>query len=119
MVDWADERWSAPELCALLRETDQLDVAQAHASALVAGTHPLVVIVGPAGTGKTTVLRAAVDHCESNGRSTFGLAPSAAAAEVLAEETGAAADTVTSSSPSTPRPAAFPISATCFRRARP
>jgi ATP-dependent exoDNAse (exonuclease V) alpha subunit len=68
--------------------------SQAHAASLVAGTHPLVVVVGPAGTGKTTMLRAAVDSLGAEGRHAFGLAPSAAAAEVLADETGIAADTV-------------------------
>jgi conjugative relaxase-like TrwC/TraI family protein len=94
IVDWADERLSARGSPARLEEVDKLDHAQAHAAALAAGNHPLVVIVGPAGTGKTTMLRAAVHQLELEGRHAFGLAPSAAAAEVLAQETGVAADTV-------------------------
>jgi len=92
--DWADERWSATGAAAHLAEVDTLDAAQAHAAALVAGTDPLVVVVGPAGTGKTTMLRAAVESLDAEGRRAFGLAPSAAAAEVLGEETGIASDTV-------------------------
>ncbi|HEX7167072.1 MAG TPA: MobF family relaxase [Acidimicrobiales bacterium] len=91
---WADERWSPGGVRASFPDTEALDPAQADAAALVAGTHPLVVVVGPAGTGKTTTLRTAVEHLDRHGRPAFGLAPSAAAAEVLAEETGIAADTV-------------------------
>lgn len=54
----------------------------------------MVAIIGPAGTGKTTMLSAAVDHLAAQGRPVFGVAPLAAAAEVLAQETGVDADTV-------------------------
>jgi hypothetical protein len=94
VVDWADERFAAPGAPARLASGDGLDAAQAHAATLVAGTQPLVLIVGPAGTGKTTMLRAAVENLYTSGRRTFGLAPSAAAADVLTQETGIAADTV-------------------------
>jgi conjugative relaxase-like TrwC/TraI family protein len=92
--DWADVRWSATGAAAHLTHVDTLDVAQAHAAALVAGTDPLVVVVGPAGTGKTSMLRAAVESLNAEGRRAFGLAPSAAAADVLGEETGITTDTV-------------------------
>ena len=39
-------------------DRDGLDVLQADAAAAVAGTDRLVLVVGPAGTGKTTMLRA-------------------------------------------------------------
>ena len=42
-------------------DRDGLDVLQADAAAAVAGDDPLVVVVGPAGTGKTTTLQRAVD----------------------------------------------------------
>ena len=68
----------------------QLDVARA-----VAGTAQLTLVVGPAGAGKTTALRPAVEALRSRGRKVIGLAPSATAAAVLKEETGLdAADTV-------------------------
>ncbi|MGH6784872.1 MAG: response regulator, partial [Sphingomicrobium sp.] len=60
----------------------------------IAPTNSRILIVGPAGAGKTTMLRAAVEDLAANGRGALGLAPSAAAAEVLAEESGIAADTV-------------------------
>ena len=70
-----------------------LDVLQADAAAAVAGHDRLVVAVGPAGTGKTTMLAAAVDDLARHGRIVFGVAPTAKAAHVLAE-TGMATDTV-------------------------
>ncbi len=51
-------------------------------------------MVGPAGTGKTTAMRPAVAHLHAQGRPCFGAAPSAAAAEVLAVDTGIDADTL-------------------------
>ncbi len=62
--------------------------------AAVAGSGPLELIVGPAGTGKTTALTPAVTALKRQGRAVFGVAPTAAAAEVLASETGMEADTV-------------------------
>ena len=53
-----------------------------------------MVVVGPAGTGKTTMLRAAVDDLRRHGRTVFGVAPTAKAAHVLAAETGMETDTV-------------------------
>jgi conjugative relaxase-like TrwC/TraI family protein len=94
IAGWADERWSRPARPARLADADGLDPAQAQAAGLAAGTNPLVAIVGPAGTGKTTMLRAAVDHLTAHRRPVFGVAPSAAAAEVLAQETGVEADTI-------------------------
>lgn len=60
----------------------------------MAGHADLVLVVGPAGTGKTTALRPAVEQLRVSGRPVFGVAPSATAAEVLSEETGVAADTI-------------------------
>ena len=54
----------------------------------VAGHDRLVIVVGPAGTGKTRMLTAAVDDLHRHGRSVFGVAPSAKAARVLERETG-------------------------------
>ena len=71
-----------------------LDVFQADAAAAVAGHEPLVLVVGPAGTGKTTALRRAVDDLHHQQRPVFGVAPTAKAAKVLCDETGMAADTV-------------------------
>jgi conjugative relaxase-like TrwC/TraI family protein len=71
-----------------------LDVLQADAAAAVAGEDELVLIVGPAGAGKTTMLRAAVSDLCAHSRDVFGVAPTAKAARVLERETGMTADTV-------------------------
>ena len=73
---------------------DGLDVLQGDAAAAVAGADWLVVVVGPAGTGKTTMLARAVEDLHVQGRPVFGVAPTAKAARVLGLETGIAADTV-------------------------
>ena len=67
---------------------------QADAAAAVAGNRQLVLVVGPAGTGKTTALAPAVDSLHRQGRAVFGVAPTAGAAEVLAVECGIDADTI-------------------------
>jgi hypothetical protein len=71
-----------------------LDALQADAAAAVAGDDQLVLVVGPAGTGKTTALRRAVEDLHRRGRPVFGVAPSAKATKVLRHEVGLAADTV-------------------------
>jgi conjugative relaxase-like TrwC/TraI family protein len=75
-------------------DRDGLDILQGDAAEAVAGDDRLVVVVGPAGTGKTTMLRAAVDDLRRHGRTVFGIAPTAKAAHVLAGETGMDTDTV-------------------------
>jgi conjugative relaxase-like TrwC/TraI family protein len=60
----------------------------------VAGDRALVLGVGPAGTGKTTALRPAVEQLRREGRAVFGAAPSAVAAGVLATDIGVDADTL-------------------------
>ncbi len=72
----------------------QLDVLQREAAGAAAGADRLVLIVGPAGTGKTTMLAAAVTNLQAQGRPVFGLAPTAKAARLLGTETGMTADTV-------------------------
>jgi conjugative relaxase-like TrwC/TraI family protein len=71
-----------------------LDVLQADAAAAVAGADRLVIVVGPAGAGKTTTLERAVDDLASWDRPVFGVAPTAKAARVLERETGVKTDTV-------------------------
>ena len=72
----------------------ELDVLQFDAAAAVAGDDRVVLIVGPAGTGKTTTLHAAVNELHRRSRPVFGVAPTAKAAKVLGFETGMHADTV-------------------------
>ena len=71
-----------------------LDAEQAQAAGLVAGWDGLVVVIGPAGAGKTMAMSAAVGALEAQGRRVMGLAPWAVAAEQLAQETGVRAETV-------------------------
>ncbi len=91
------ERWMAgapvdnPAVGALDRS---LSGAQLEVAAAVAAERALVLVVGPAGTGKTTALRPAVEQLRQEGRPIFGVAPSDAAADVLAVDTGVAADTL-------------------------
>ncbi|MGH9176947.1 MAG: ATP-dependent DNA helicase, partial [Acidimicrobiales bacterium] len=69
------------------------DDAQAAAEA-VAGDERLVLVVGPAGTGKTTALGTAALALAAQGRPVVGIAPSGKAADVLGAETGWPATTV-------------------------
>lgn len=73
---------------------DGLSPGQGEAVAAVAGYRSLELIVGPAGAGKTTTLATAVTHLQTQARPAFGVAPTAAAAEVLATETGMTTDTL-------------------------
>jgi hypothetical protein len=75
-------------------DVDGLDVLQADAARSVAGTDRLVLVVGPAGTGKTTTLTAARTDLSSQNRALFGVAPTAKAARVLEAETGMRAETL-------------------------
>ncbi|MEO8696518.1 MAG: MobF family relaxase [Acidimicrobiales bacterium] len=94
---WAQQRLSLPvtdKPVLLAPVLTELDHAQLELAAAVAGDAPLVLAVGPAGTGKTTALKPAVAQLRYERRTVFGVAPSAAAAQVLADETGLGADTV-------------------------
>jgi DNA transposition AAA+ family ATPase len=94
ILTFAMEATDAPPSPSATVEREGLDVLQADAAAAVAGADRLVLVVGPAGTGKTTTLRRAVDHLHAQQRVVFGVAPTAKAAKVLGDETGMRADTV-------------------------
>ena len=97
LIAWAERRRADDSVRTRARATgygEELTPAQAEAMAAVAGRGALELIVGPAGTGKTTTLASAAAHLQARGRPPFGVAPTAAAAEVLATETGMAADTL-------------------------
>ena len=70
------------------------DAGQLRAAGGVAGRDGFVLVEGPAGTGKTTMLATAVAALHDQGRVVFGCAPSAAAAHELAASTGLHADTL-------------------------
>ncbi|MEP7114147.1 MAG: AAA family ATPase [Ilumatobacteraceae bacterium] len=94
VLSWAMDAQTDPAQPSTTVVTGVMDVMQADAAAAVAGRDRLVLVVGPAGTGKTTMLRAAVDDLNCQGRPVFGVAPTAKAARVLERETGMRADTV-------------------------
>ena len=73
---------------------DGLDPLQADAAAAVAGRDQLVLVVGPAGAGKTRMLTAAANDLRDQGRSVFAVAPTAKAARTVERDTGIPADTV-------------------------
>lgn len=97
LIAWADNRLAfdgGDNPVAAHRSAVELNAAQAQAAAAVASLDDLILVVGPAGTGKTTALAPAVAQLRADGRAVFGVAPSATAAEVLAAETGVRADTL-------------------------
>jgi conjugative relaxase-like TrwC/TraI family protein len=94
VITWAIDAQLDPRSPSTTIKTEELDPMQAEAAASVAGHDRLVLVVGPAGAGKTTMLSAAVHALASHGRPVFGLAPTAKAARVLESETGMRADTV-------------------------
>jgi ATP-dependent exoDNAse (exonuclease V) alpha subunit len=69
-------------------------VCQVDAARAIAGRDRLVVVVGPAGAGKTTMLERAVADIHTHNREVFGVAPTAKAARVLERETRMRCDTV-------------------------
>ncbi len=91
---FALEARDPPAAPSVTLDREGLDVLQADAAAAVAGRDRLVLVVGPAGTGKTTALRRAVEDLQTQGRPVFGVAPTAKAAKVLRDETQMPADTV-------------------------
>ncbi|MFD1492724.1 MULTISPECIES: AAA family ATPase [Microbacterium] len=68
-----------------------LDPGQANAAASIAGTDRLVSVIGPAGAGKTTMLRVVRSALENQGRQLVVVAPTKKAASVAAREIGATA----------------------------
>ncbi len=94
IISWAIDNQQTPPQPSTSINSDGLDVMQAEAAAAVAGYDRLVLVVGPAGAGKTTMLAAAVADLDRHVRPVFGLAPTAKAARVLQTETGMEADTI-------------------------
>ncbi|MGP3536415.1 AAA family ATPase [Microbacterium sp. RD1] len=75
-------------------ELSALDASQGAAACAIAGTDGLVTVTGPAGTGKTTMLRAAFAALASQRRRMLVVAPTRKAASVASREVGAAASSV-------------------------
>lgn len=71
-----------------------LDASQVVAACAIAGTDGLVTVTGPAGTGKTTMLRVAFAALGAQRRRMLVVAPTRKAATVASREVGAAASSV-------------------------
>ena len=71
-----------------------LDKGQSVAAAAVASSDPLVIVEGAAGSGKTTMLRTAIDVAADHGRASRVVAPTLRAAQVAHEELGVPATSV-------------------------
>jgi len=93
LIDWARVAADPADLTPGEPQAD-LGASQAGAARAVSGHSQLVLVVGPAGAGKTTMLRQAVADLAAEGRAVLGLAPSGKAADVLAREAGCDAMTL-------------------------
>jgi conjugative relaxase-like TrwC/TraI family protein len=96
ILDAVERRLDAGGIDSPIRPDDAIDLTrpQAEAASAVAGDRELVLVVGPAGTGKTIALTPGLDLVRRQGRTAFGVAPTATAAQVLGFECGIDADTV-------------------------
>lgn len=75
-------------------DSSALDASQSVAACAIAGTDGLVTVTGPAGAGKTTMLRAAFAALTSQRRRLLVVAPTRKAASVAAHEVMAAASSM-------------------------
>lgn len=75
-------------------DVDQLDTSQLAAAGAIAGTGGLVAITGPAGAGKTTMLRIAYAGLRGQHRRMLVVAPTRRAASVASRELGASASSL-------------------------
>ena len=81
-------------MCTTSRYGRGLDDDQERAASAVASAHPLVVIEGAAGSGKTTMLKTAIAAAAEDGRSTRVVTPTKKAADVASQELGIPTDSV-------------------------
>lgn len=78
----------------VLEEGSELDPGQVHAAAAVAGTNRIVTVTGPAGTGKTTLLKVARRALCGQRRAMIVVAPTRKSAAVAGRDIGAAASSL-------------------------
>lgn len=71
-----------------------MDSSQLAAAGVIAGTDGLVAITGPAGAGKTTMLRVAYEGLRGQHRRILVVAPTPKAASVASREVGAEASSI-------------------------
>ena len=99
ILTWAIDQQQALPQPSVTLEPGRLDLLQQHAARAVAGLDRLVIVVGPAGAGKTTMLTAAGHDLTRHHRNVYAGAPTAKAARTLGRETGMPADTVATQYP--------------------
>lgn len=90
----ADQEEVATAAVAALQNVLQLEARQIEAAAAIAGTDRLVSIIGPAGAGKTTMLRVAKAALAHRGRRMVVVAPTKKAASVAGREIGTSASSL-------------------------
>ncbi|WP_341953645.1 AAA family ATPase [Salinibacterium sp. TMP30] len=78
----------------VLSDGRRLDEGQTNAAAAIAGSDRLVTVTGPAGTGKTTMLKVAAASLAEQSRQLIVVAPTKKAASVAGRETGATASSL-------------------------
>ncbi len=94
IITWAMDAQADEPAPSTTVQRNGLDVMQGEAAAAVAGDDRLVLVIGPAGAGKTRMLAAATADLAAHGQPVFGVAPTAKAARVLERDTHLHADTV-------------------------
>jgi len=94
ILTWAMAAQADPAVPSTTVDRDGLDPLQADAAASVAGEDRLVMVVGPAGSGKTRMLTAAGSDLRQQGRVLLAVAPTAKAARTVERDTGIRAETV-------------------------
>lgn len=94
IATWAIDAQETPSQPSTTTEAGSLDTGQHEAAATIAGNDRLVLVVGPAGAGKTTMLHTATIDLNQQHRHVRGFTPTAKAAQVLHTETGMPSDTV-------------------------
>src|SRR5215216_1385410 len=94
ILNWAMAAQADPAVPSTTVDRDGLDPLQADAAASVAGEDRLVMVVGPAGSGKTRMLTAAGSDLRQQGRVLLAVAPTAKAARTVERDTGIRAETV-------------------------
>ena len=94
VITWAMAAQADPPAPSTTVNCNGLDGLQADAAAAVAGDDRLVLVVGPAGAGKTRMLSAAADDLHARGRVVLAVAPTAKAARTVERDTGVPAGTV-------------------------
>jgi conjugative relaxase-like TrwC/TraI family protein len=94
IIAWAMAAQAEPPAPSTTINPAGLDPSQADAAAAVAGKDRVVLVVGPAGAGKTRMLTAAGNDLQMEGRRVLAVAPTAKAARTVERDTGIRADTV-------------------------